>query len=58
MIARVWYGRTPARLAEAYLDYLDRTGVAACRATPGNLGVHVLHRVRDDEAEFVFISYW
>lgn len=58
MIARVWTGRTPARLADEYLDYLDGTGVATCRTTPGNLGVQVLRRLRDDEAEFVFISYW
>ena len=27
------------------------------RATPGNRGVQVLRRIRDDEAEFVLISH-
>jgi heme-degrading monooxygenase HmoA len=58
MIARTWRGATAARDADAYLTYLDRTGVAACRATPGNLGVMVLRRPLREDTEFLFISYW
>jgi heme-degrading monooxygenase HmoA len=58
MIARTWRGATAARDADAYLAYLDRTGVAECRATPGNLGVMVLRRPLGAETEFLFISYW
>lgn len=58
MIARIWRGATAARDADAYLAYLDRTGVAECRATPGNLGVMVLRRPLGQETEFLFISYW
>lgn len=58
MIARTWRGATAARNADAYLGYLDRTGVAECRATPGNLGVTVLRRPLGEETEFVFVSWW
>jgi len=58
VIARVWYGATPAQRRAEYLAYLERTGARECRATPGNRGVEVLHRVVGDRAEFVFISYW
>jgi heme-degrading monooxygenase HmoA len=58
MIARVWRGQTRAEDADRYLDYLRRTGLADCRATPGNRGVQIQRRVMEDRAEFVFTSYW
>jgi heme-degrading monooxygenase HmoA len=58
LIARVWRGATPAARRDEYLAYVERTGTRDCRATPGNRGVEVLHRVAGDRAEFVFISYW
>jgi heme-degrading monooxygenase HmoA len=57
-IARVWRGVTRAARADEYLDYLNETGVAACRATEGNLGVRIMRRVDDGHAEFVFVSLW
>src|SRR5439155_22396600 len=58
MIARIWRGETRAEVADAYAAYLDRTGAADCRKTPGNRGVQVLRRVVEDRAEFLFISFW
>ncbi|HEX2201915.1 MAG TPA: antibiotic biosynthesis monooxygenase [Longimicrobium sp.] len=58
MIARTWHGAVREPDADRYLDYLEETGVKACRETPGNLGVQVLRRVRDGRAEFVFTSFW
>jgi heme-degrading monooxygenase HmoA len=58
MIARLWRGVTPGTKAEAYVNYLRRTGVRDCRATPGNRGVLVLRRSADGNAEFLFISLW
>lgn len=58
MIARLWRGETRAADADAYLDYLRRTGVADYRATPGNLDVIVLHRVVGDRAEFLLVTLW
>jgi heme-degrading monooxygenase HmoA len=58
MIARLWRGVTPEAKAEAYLEYLKRTGVKECRATPGNRGVFVLLRRTGGRAEFLFVSLW
>jgi heme-degrading monooxygenase HmoA len=58
MIARTWAGATRAADAEAYLDYLHRTGLAEYRATPGNRGVVALRRIRGDRAEFLLLTLW
>ncbi len=58
MIARVWRGETRRELADAYVEYLIRTGVRACRETPGNQGIYVLRRLEPAGAEFVFVSLW
>ena len=58
LIARIWHGVTDAARADEYADYLERTGARECRATPGNRGVYVLRRIKQDRAEFTFISFW
>lgn len=58
LIARIWHGATPASRADEYTTYLERTGVLDCKATPGNRGVYVLRRIRQDRAEFTFLSLW
>src|SRR5262245_22290308 len=58
MIARTWHGRVPAARADAYDEYLRKTGVADCRATPGNRGVIVLRRTEGEVTHFLFTSLW
>ena len=58
MIARMWFGRTKAEDYDAYLAYLEESGVAELNRTPGNQGVMVLRRVDGNEAEFGVISFW
>ena len=58
MIARIWWGRTKAEDYDAYLAYLEESGVAALRETAGNRGVMVLRRLAGDEAEFGVVSFW
>lgn len=59
MIARVWRGWTAADRTEAYVDYVNRTGVEGLRSTAGNVGVYVMHReVEDERTEFVVLSLW
>jgi len=58
MIARTWHGVVPLETADAYRGYLFRTGVPDLRATPGNLGVHVLRRREGAYAHFLLISWW
>jgi heme-degrading monooxygenase HmoA len=58
VIARVWFGRTKAEDYDAYLAYLEESGVASLKQTPGNRGVMVWRRLEGDEAEFGVISLW
>jgi heme-degrading monooxygenase HmoA len=58
VIARMWFGRTKADDYDAYLAYLEDSGVAELKKTPGNQGVMVVRRLDGDEAEFGVISFW
>jgi len=58
MIARSWDGLTKAEQADAYADYIRRTGVKDLTATAGNRGVYVLRRLEGDEARFRVLSLW
>jgi heme-degrading monooxygenase HmoA len=58
MIARVWRGITLADKADAYVAYLNETGLKDYAKTPGNRGVTVLRRLRGEHSEIVLISLW
>jgi antibiotic biosynthesis monooxygenase (ABM) superfamily enzyme len=52
VIARTWRGATRADDEQAYVEYLEETGMRGARALPGNRGTLVLHRRDGDRAEF------
>jgi heme-degrading monooxygenase HmoA len=58
LLARTWRGTTAADDADAYLDYLHATGLAAYRAAPGNRGVLALRRVAGGRAEWLLVTLW
>jgi len=58
MIARMWRGSTRAEHAQEYRACLERTGLAAFRATEGNRGALVLRRTDGETSEFVLVSFW
>ncbi len=58
MIARTWRGATRAQDADAYVEYLDRTGFREFRETAGNLGAFGLWRIAGGRAVFLVISLW
>ncbi len=58
MIARVWHGRVPTHRADAYYDYLCRTGLADYAGTPGNRGVQVLRRAEGAVTHFLLTTFW
>lgn len=58
MIARTWHGMVPAKRADEYKAYLERTGLPDLRATPGNRGVWVLRRTEGDRTHFLLVSLW
>ena len=60
MMARRWRGKVRAADHDAYLRYVEQTGVAALRATPGN-EVVVIYRHLDRDAatsEIEVVSLW
>ena len=58
MIARTWRGATATRDADAYVAYLEATGLRQYRATPGNRGAYLLRRGAGDRTEFLTLSLW
>lgn len=58
MIARVWRGITLTERADAYIDYLNGTGLKDYTSTPGNRGVTILRRLQGDHCEIVVMSLW
>lgn len=58
MIARLWRGETRSADADAYQQVLETTGVRACRATPGNLGVWLLRQEQGARTAFVLLTLW
>jgi heme-degrading monooxygenase HmoA len=58
MIARTWRGAVRRTDADAYADYMQGTGVAGYRATPGNRGAWMLRRDLGELTEFVMFTLW
>ena len=58
MIARLWHGRTRARDADAYLEFLKAHAIPDYRSTPGNRGVYLLRRIEGDVAHFCTLTHW
>jgi heme-degrading monooxygenase HmoA len=59
MIARIWRGWIRTADREAYVAYIEGTGIAEYRRTPGNRGAWMLTRDLDDgRTEIVTLSWW
>jgi catechol 2,3-dioxygenase-like lactoylglutathione lyase family enzyme/heme-degrading monooxygenase HmoA len=58
VIARIWRGWTRTEDADAYLDYLQATGIPAYRSTPGNRAAYVLRRADGERTEFATLTLW
>jgi heme-degrading monooxygenase HmoA len=58
VIARTWRGWTRADDADAYVEYLQRTGIPEYRATEGNRAAYILRRDIGERTEFVTFTLW
>jgi heme-degrading monooxygenase HmoA len=58
MIARVWRGVVRREDAGEYANYINRTGMAEYRSTPGNQGAWMLRRDDGDRSEIMTFSLW
>jgi hypothetical protein len=58
-ILREWRAEIRRALRNEYVEYVTATGLAAYRATPGNLGASIAVRDLDAErSEIVTLSWW
>ena len=55
-IARIWRGRTKRDKADAYQSYLYEEGIKPLEVKA--LGVQLFREDREQESEFITISYW
>ena len=59
VILRRWTGRIRSADEQAYIRYIEGTGLAEYRATPGNLGCQMLMRALDGGVtEVSTLSWW
>jgi heme-degrading monooxygenase HmoA len=58
VIARTWRGWTRREDADAYVAYIEETGMREYRATPGNRGAWIMRRDDGDRTEFVTLTFW
>ena len=58
MIARMWHGRTLARDARAYREFLVARAIPDYRSVPGNISVHILERPDGPVTHFITRTFW
>ena len=58
MVARIWRGAVRPEDADAYVAYIEETGLREYRETPGNRGAWLLRRREGDRVEIVTLSFW
>ena len=56
--ARIWRGAVRPKDGDAYARYMEMTGLAEYRRTPGNLSATMLRRDLEDRTEFVMYTTW
>lgn len=58
MIARIWHGVVPESKADAYYNYMDETGFADYKKTPGFIDLKILRETRDGHSHYLILTFW
>ncbi len=58
MITRIWHGKTLAKDADVYLNYIQETGLKDYRNIAGNISAKILRRIEDDICHFLTVTEW
>jgi heme-degrading monooxygenase HmoA len=59
VIARIWRGWVNQADREAYVRYMDGTGLAEYASTPGSRGAYMLTRDQPDgRSEVLMVTFW
>lgn len=57
-ITRIWHGMTKASDADAYLKYMEETGISEYRNIKGNLSAKILRRIEGGVCHFLTATEW
>lgn len=57
-ITRIWHGIVKAEHADAYLRYVEETGIADYRKVNGNLSAKILRRIDGNTCHFLTVTEW
>ena len=57
-VTTISYIKVKPGMFDAYMRYLEKTGIPGSRGTPGNRGVYVLRRGDGANVHFLFVSLW
>jgi heme-degrading monooxygenase HmoA len=58
VITRIWHGITKASDADAYLTYLQESGIPGYKKIEGNLSVEVWRNIEGDICHFCTVTKW
>jgi len=58
VITRMWHGVTKAENADAYLKYVEDTGMRDYRKVKGNLSAKLLRRIDGNVCHFLTVTEW
>ena len=54
----MWKGEVPLDRSDEYLERMRTVAIPDYKSTAGNVAAYCLHRVLDDRAEFVMLTFW
>jgi heme-degrading monooxygenase HmoA len=54
----MWKGEVPLDRSDEYLERMRTVAIPDYKSTAGNMGAYCLHRILDDRAEFVMLTFW
>ncbi|WP_224751062.1 hypothetical protein [Mucilaginibacter pankratovii] len=58
IITRIWHGTTKAEHSDAYLTFLEESGLTDYKNTEGNLSVEVSRKIEGDICHFWTVTKW
>jgi hypothetical protein len=58
MIARIWHGMVLREKSDDYHEFLLNIGLMDYKITPGNCGVFLLKREKDEVTHFYTLTFW
>ena len=58
MITRIWHEQLVPKMPNAYLHFLEESGITDYRKTPGDLSIKILRKQEPDICHFWTVTEW